>query len=131
MIGVVFFVVQSRQHICDHCDSQSQRNLNQRSVSQWCYFLFYSNARSTPVDASELGMSTKGPKVMAGTLLTTDIPTKQLIMYLDRENDNNIIIQDLDDTHVFVNSQYVDYVKENVAALLETNMFERRDLEGR
>lgn len=76
-------------------------------------------------------MSSQGPKVVAGTLLTTDIPTKQLIMYLDRENDNNIILQDLDDTHVFVNSQYVDYVKENVAALLETNMFERRDLEGK
>ena len=83
------------------------------------------------LDSYLLGMSSHNPKVVAGTLLTTDIPTKQLIMYLNRENDNNIIIQDLDDTHVFVNSQYVEYVKENVAALLETNMFERRDLDGR
>jgi TFIIH basal transcription factor complex TTD-A subunit len=78
-------------------------------------------------------MSSSGntPKVLAGTLLTTDVPTKELILYLDRENNHSIVIEDLDDTHVFVNSQYVEYVKENVAALLESNMFERRDLEGR
>lgn len=76
-------------------------------------------------------MSDNTPKVVAGTLLETDIPTKQLIMYLDRENDNNIIIEDVDDTHVFINSQYVDHVKESVAHLLEINIFEKKDLEGK
>ena len=71
------------------------------------------------------------PNVVVGTLLQTDIPTKQLILYLDRENDNNIIIEDTDDTHVFINSQYVEYVKENVAQLLEINYFEKKDLEGK
>ena len=71
------------------------------------------------------------PNVVVGTLLQTDIPTKQLILYLDRENDNNIIIEDTDDTHVFINSQYVEYVKENVAQLLEINFFEKKDLEGK
>ena len=69
------------------------------------------------------------PEVIAGVLLETDIPTKQLIVYLDEENDHNIIIEDIDDEHVFINSQYVDYVKENVAKLLEINFFERKDLE--
>ena len=69
------------------------------------------------------------PEVVAGVLLETDIPTKQLIVYLDKENDHNIIIEDVDDEHVFINSQYVDYVKENVAKLLEINFFERKDLE--
>ena len=69
------------------------------------------------------------PEVVAGVLLETDIPTKQLIVYLDKENDHNIIIEDVDDEHVFINSQYVDYVKENVAKLLEINFFERKDLD--
>ena len=60
-------------------------------------------------------MNNGQPNVVAGTLLETDIPTKQLVMYLDKENDYNIVIEDVDDTHVFVHSQYVDYIKENVA----------------
>ncbi len=75
------------------------------------------------------GMSSSSPTVVAGTLLTTDIPTKQLILFLNRENNNQIIIEDLDDTHVFVHSNKVEYVKECVAQLLETNIFEKRDLD--
>ena len=44
-------------------------------------------------------------------------------------SDNDIIIEDLDETHVFVHSNKVDYVKECVAILLETNIFEKKDLE--
>jgi|SaaInlStandDraft_7_1057024.scaffolds.fasta_scaffold769395_1 TFIIH basal transcription factor complex TTD-A subunit len=76
-------------------------------------------------------MSERTPKVVAGTLLETDIPTKELILYLDQENDNNIIIEDIDDTHLFINSQYVDYCKERVAELLEQNIFEKSDLQDK
>ena len=71
-------------------------------------------------------MSGKSPH-REGIFITTDIPTKQLILFLDKANDNNIIIQDLDDTHCFINSQFIEYVKDSVAALLETNMFKRED----
>ena len=60
----------------------------------------------------------------SGSLLTTDVPTKQLLMYIDKENANKIILQDLDDTHVLVDSRYVQYLKEEVARLLEKNMYD-------
>jgi len=60
----------------------------------------------------------------SGSLLTTDVPTKQLLMYIDKENGNKIILQDLDDTHVLVDSRYVQYLKEEVARLLEKNMYD-------
>ena len=60
----------------------------------------------------------------SGSLLTTDVPTKQLLIYIDKENGNKIILQDLDDTHVLVDSRYVQYLKEEVARLLEKNMYD-------
>ena len=64
--------------------------------------------------------------VSSGTLITTDIPTKQLIVYLNERNDNKIIIQDLDDTHVLIDPRYLEYVTEECERLHEQNVFERK-----
>lgn len=58
-------------------------------------------------------------------MITTDIPTKQLIMYINKENQDRIILQDLDDTHLLVDSRYVIYLKDEVARLLERNMYDK------
>ena len=52
-----------------------------------------------------------------------DPATKQLVLYVCNENvGKKIIVQDLDDTHVLVNPAYVQYLKNEVARLLEKNM---------
>ena len=64
------------------------------------------------------------PLTTRGSLITTDIPTKQLLLYINRENGNRIILKDLDDTHVLVDPRFVQYLKEEVARLLERNMYD-------
>jgi len=61
-----------------------------------------------------------------GILLTTDVPTKQLIVFIDNENDNKIILKDLDDTHLIIKSDYLDYVQNECERLHEQNVFERK-----
>ena len=56
----------------------------------------------------------------------SDVPTKQLIVFLDNENENKIILKDLDDTHVVIRSAYVNYVQEECERLHEQNVFERK-----
>jgi TFIIH basal transcription factor complex TTD-A subunit len=66
-----------------------------------------------------------GPLPVAGSLLTMDPATKQLVLYICNENvGKKIIVQDLDDTHVLVNPAYVQYLKNEVARLLEKNMYD-------
>lgn len=64
--------------------------------------------------------------VSSGTLITTDIPTKQLIVLLNQENQNKFIIQDLDDTHLLINSKFVQFITEECERLHELNVFERK-----
>ena len=61
---------------------------------------------------------------ISGSLIKTDIPAKQLIAYLNEENDRKIVIKDLDENTLFVETQYVDYIKQEVARLFELNVFE-------
>lgn len=57
--------------------------------------------------------------------MTMDPATKQLVLYICNENvGKKIIVQDLDDTHVLVNPAYVQYLKNEVARLLEKNMYD-------
>ena len=46
-----------------------------------------------------------------GVLITTDIPTKQFIIDLNEKYKKDFVIQDLDDTHLFVDASFVDYIK--------------------
>ena len=71
-------------------------------------------------------LATTGAQVTTGTLITTDIPTKQLIVFLNQENGGCIIVKDLDDKHVLIDSRYVDYVKAECERLHESNVFERK-----
>eukprot|EP00601_Ochromonadales_sp_CCMP2298_P023902 CAMPEP_0173292438 /NCGR_PEP_ID=MMETSP1143-20121109/12731_1 /TAXON_ID=483371 /ORGANISM="non described non described, Strain CCMP2298" /LENGTH=74 /DNA_ID=CAMNT_0014231831 /DNA_START=214 /DNA_END=435 /DNA_ORIENTATION=- len=61
----------------------------------------------------------------AGLLITTDIPTKQLILFLNDENNDEIVILDLDDTHVLIRPEFLDYVTAEVQRLFDQNTFER------
>ncbi len=64
----------------------------------------------------------------SGILITTDIPTKHLILFLDKENNRNIVIKDLDDHHLLINPAYRDFVREEVERLYNQNTYERKDI---
>lgn len=66
---------------------------------------------------------------VSGSLIVTDVPAKQLILYLNEENEKKIILRELDDKTLFIETRYVDYVKREVSRLFELNVFEvTRDL---
>jgi hypothetical protein len=71
-------------------------------------------------------MQRNGVQYTKGTLITTDIPTKQLIMYLDSQKGNKIVLNDLDDKHVLIDTRYLSWVQENCSKLHEQFVFERR-----
>ena len=62
-------------------------------------------------------------------MIVTDVPAKQLILYLNEENEKKIILRELDDKTLFIETRYVDYVKREVSRIFELNVFEvTRDL---
>ena len=65
-----------------------------------------------------------------GVLLTCDIPIRQYILYLDaqKEADEKFVIDRLDDTHLFVKANSVDWIQDRVKELHERNAY--RDLTG-
>ena len=64
-----------------------------------------------------------------GSLIKTDEPAKQLILYLNEENESKILVRELDEKTLFIDTRYVDYVRQEVARLFELNVFEvTRDL---
>lgn len=64
-----------------------------------------------------------------------DVATKQLILFLDRENQRSqgqgkgrIVLKDLDDKHVLIDAAYVSYVKKEVERLYDQNTYDRSQL---
>ena len=69
-----------------------------------------------------------------GVLVSCDAPTKQFILHLDDEQvrvqkKNSFVVQDLDDTHLMVNEDAVDFIRHKLEELNEKNTFSRDDLQ--
>lgn len=56
-----------------------------------------------------------------GVLIECDPQMKQFILYLDDQQADGakIVLKDLDATHVFVDSKYVDLIKNQIEELME------------
>ena len=56
-----------------------------------------------------------------GYLLTTDVRAKQLILLLNesQSKDGKFILADLDDTHVFIDTNFKDWLMREVESKLE------------
>jgi Transcription factor TFIIH complex subunit Tfb5 len=52
-----------------------------------------------------------------------DVVTKQLIEHINDNNSNRIILARLDDEHVLIRAEYWNFVKQEVEALLEANIY--------
>ncbi|KAK1827835.1 TFIIH subunit TTDA/Tfb5 [Podospora conica] len=51
------------------------------------------------------------PRVIRGTLITCEPAIKSIILHIDAENNNEIVIEDLDDTHLFIKESKYDDLK--------------------
>lgn len=58
-------------------------------------------------------------------LVPSDPAMKQFLLYLDESNalGKKFIIQDLDETHVFVLAEMVNFLQERVGELMDQNSF--------
>ncbi|KAM6460784.1 general transcription factor IIH subunit 5 [Python bivittatus] len=63
--------------------------------------------------------------VLKGILIECDPAMKQFLLYLDESNalGKKFIIQDLDETHVFVLAEMVNCLQERVGELMDQNSF--------
>jgi hypothetical protein len=60
-----------------------------------------------------------------GLLITTDIPTMQLIKFLDKQHDGLYIIKELDDTHIFIHKTFLTIIEDEMLKRQEETHFER------
>jgi hypothetical protein len=59
-----------------------------------------------------------------GILITCDIPTMQVIKFLDNQENGDLIIEHLDETHVFVQPMFMDKINQEVERLQKKNHYE-------
>jgi len=59
--------------------------------------------------------------VNKGVLIECDPQMKQFILYLDekREAGSKIVLKDLDATHVFVETEHLEFIKEQIEDLMD------------
>ncbi|TFJ83547.1 hypothetical protein NSK_005156 [Nannochloropsis salina CCMP1776] len=63
----------------------------------------------------------RGMFTRKGVLVTCDVPMKQLIKHLDPGN--RAIIQDLDETHLFVDANAVSTIKREIESFVDKHVY--------
>lgn len=58
-----------------------------------------------------------------GVLVTCDIPVKEFLVFLDENQPTRFIINDLDETHLFVRTSCVSYLEKELDKLYEENQY--------
>lgn len=62
------------------------------------------------------------PRAVAGTLVQCDPSIKALILQIDLSRPG-ILVEELSDTHLLINSSDIDYVKSELNRLLSKNIY--------
>jgi hypothetical protein len=60
---------------------------------------------------------------VSGALLTCDVATACVIRRMNELPGGNFILQELDDTHILIQADMIDFVRESVAAFLDENVW--------
>ena len=68
----------------------------------------------------------------SGTLITCDVPIKQFILHLDAQQRHeagweSFVKHDLDDTHLFIDGSRLEFIRQKVAELQDSNSFQRTE----
>jgi len=58
-----------------------------------------------------------------GVFITCDIPIKEFLCWLNDEEDGKIILEDLDDTHLFVTEESIPFIRKKLEELYNENQF--------
>ncbi|ODQ64913.1 component of the RNA polymerase II general transcription and DNA repair factor [Nadsonia fulvescens var. elongata DSM 6958] len=66
------------------------------------------------------------PRAIRGVLIECDPSIRALILNIDSKT-HDIIIEELDDTHLMIDESKVDYVKVQLNKLLAENTFQHAD----
>jgi len=63
--------------------------------------------------------------VVKGVLLKCDPPMKQYLLHLDQKNllGQRFILQDLDETHLFILGEFIEQIQDRIDQLMDTNSF--------
>lgn len=63
--------------------------------------------------------------VVKGVLLECDPAMKQFLLHLDEKRTlgDRFILQDLDDTHLFIQGDFIERIQEEIDALMNRNSF--------
>ncbi|CAG8521235.1 4709_t:CDS:2 [Ambispora gerdemannii] len=67
-------------------------------------------------------------KAVKGTILKCDPAVKQVILSMNNSEHKPFIIEDLDETHLFVDTTHVERIKRRVEQLLEENTYKVEQL---
>lgn len=70
-----------------------------------------------------------GTVTSKGYLVKTDVPTKVLIMSIHKSylaRGITIVLKELDDCHVLINTRYRDLLSEQLEVLFNRNTYERK-----
>ena len=59
----------------------------------------------------------------SGVLVTTDIPTTQFILDLNEKTKKEFVIEQLDETHLFVDALFVDFIRTKLHQHMEDVVF--------
>ncbi|ODV93328.1 hypothetical protein PACTADRAFT_5115 [Pachysolen tannophilus NRRL Y-2460] len=66
------------------------------------------------------------PRAIKGTLIQCDPSVKALILSIDHDK-HDIVIDDLDETHLLVDQSKINYVKQELNRLLSENTYNPLD----
>eukprot|EP00966_Prymnesium_polylepis_P100289 2322958-Prymnesium_polylepis.1 len=70
------------------------------------------------------------PNATSGVLLTCDAAMKQFVVHIDEERKSkhgepSFVIEDLDETHLFVRAEHVAFIEQKIMELQDSNAFSR------
>ncbi|KAH3901858.1 probable RNA polymerase II transcription factor B subunit 5 [Saccharomycodes ludwigii] len=69
------------------------------------------------------------PRARKGTLIQCDPSVRALISQIDTNRDHDIILEELDDSHLLVNPESVEYIKSELDRILSKNIYNPMDEE--
>ncbi|ODV63534.1 TFIIH complex subunit TFB5 [Ascoidea rubescens DSM 1968] len=69
-------------------------------------------------------------RAISGALVQCDPSITALVLKIDKENNNSIIIEQLDDTHLVVDPSRVTYIKRELNNKLAENIYSALDDEA-
>lgn len=63
------------------------------------------------------------PQAVQGVLISCDVPTKEYILWLNDNRSSSFVIEDLDESHLFVLESALGHIRKKLEELYEENQY--------